>query len=722
MRARQPDHHGHIERAGTKIHYEVHGNGGPTILLLPTWPVVDSRVWKMQVPYLARHFRVVTFDPPGNGASDRPTEAAAYRLDAQVGYALDVLDATGTGRAVVAGLSQAATCVLDLAANHGDRVSGALFIGAGVPLVPPPDRGRFVFQHKDGPLEEVPDSAVPFGGTDPAEHWIKFRYSYWREHYEDFLWFFFGQACPEPHSSKVIEDAVGWGLETDAEVIIAEKRAFDPNAGIGGVPDPETLRDWCAQVDCPTLSIHGDRDAIAPLERAELQAELTRGDLLVVEGGGHTPQAREPVLVNLAIRDFVERAAGTGRTRRWTRSLRRPKRVLYISSPIGLGHAARDLAVARHLRERQPDVQVEWLAQDPVTRVLEAAGEQVHPASAWLVSESAHFEGCAGEHDLHAFHALRDMDEVLMANYMVFQDLVTEENFDLVVGDEAWDVDHFLHENPELKRFEYAWFTDFVGQLPMPDADDRERFLAADHNAQMIDHIERFPHLRDRAIFVGDPDDIVPDRFGPALPSIRDWTVEHYQFAGYVTGFDPARVADREALRHELGYAPDEEVCVVTVGGAGVGLALLRRVIDAFPEAKARVPGLRMVVVTGPRIDPAALPTHPGLDVRAYVPQLYRHLAASDLAVVQGGLTTCMELTATQRPFIYIPLRNHFEQNLHVHHRLQRYGAGRRLEYEDTTPEQLAETIATEIGRKVTYRPVATDGAARAADLLADLI
>jgi len=160
----------------------------------------------------------------------------------------------------------------------------------------------------------------------------------------------------------------------------------------------------------------------------------------------------------------------------------------------------------------------------------------------------------------------------------------------------------------------------------------------------------------------------------------------------------------------------------VTVGGSGVGGHLLRRVIDAFPEAKAQVPDLRMIVVAGPRIDPDSLPAPDGLEVRAYVPDLYRHLAASDLAVVQGGLTTAMELTANRRPFLYFPLKHHFEQNLHVRHRLERYRAGRCMDFETTGPAQIAAAIASEINRKVNYLPVATDGAARAAALIADLL
>jgi predicted glycosyltransferase len=228
--------------------------------------------------------------------------------------------------------------------------------------------------------------------------------------------------------------------------------------------------------------------------------------------------------------------------------------------------------------------------------------------------------------------------------------------------------------------------------------------------------------VRDRALFVGNPDDIVPDRLGPELPLIRDWTERNFDFAGYVSGFHPDELGDRERLRAELDYRPDEQVCLVTVGGSGVGHHLLRKVMAAFPEARQQVPDLRMVVVAGPRIDPAGLLSADGLEVRAYVHDLYKHLAACDLAVVQGGLTTAMELTANRRPFIYFPLKHHFEQNLHVRHRLERYGAGRCMSFEESEPLDIAAAIGEEIGRDVDYRPVETDGARRAAERLAEML
>jgi len=407
----------------------------------------------------------------------------------------------------------------------------------------------------------------------------------------------------------------------------------------------------------------------------------------------------------------------------WTRALRRPRRALYISSPIGLGHAQRDVSIAAELRKLQPDLEIDWLAQHPVTAVLEAHGERLHPRSAELASESAHIAAESSEHDLNCFQAIRRMDEILINNFMVFHDAVSEGDYDLVVADEAWDIDYYWHENPELKRTAFAWMTDFVGWLPMPAGGEREAFLTADYNAEMIEHVERFPRIRDRAIFVGEPDDIVPDSFGPGLPAIRDWTERHYDFSGYITGFDPAPLIEgREELRRELGFEPDQRVVVVTVGGSGVGEALLRRVIASYPEAKRRVNGLRMIVVAGPRIDPASLGANPEIEVLAFVPNLYRRLAACDLAVVQGGLTTTMELAAGRRPFLYFPLRNHFEQNRHVRHRLNRYGAGRYMDYDASPPEVIAEAIAAEIDRPIDSRPVETDGAARAAALIAPLL
>jgi pimeloyl-ACP methyl ester carboxylesterase len=289
MRAREPDTEGYVERDGFKLHFEVFGQGEPTLLLLPTWTIVHARFWKAQVPYLARHFRVVTYDGPGNGRSDRPLEAGPYGCEEQALAAEAVLDATGTAAAVLVSLSMGAQWGLWLMANRRQRVLGSVFIGPSLALGPG-------YQDREQPFKEPYTSTVG---------WARYNRHYWLDHYRDFLEFFFSQCFTEPHSTKPIEDSVGWGLETAAEVLIAESNA--------PWVDEATLRGWCAAGRCPVLVVHGDEDQISPLRRGRALAEATGGALVVLEGAGHIPLARDPVKVNLLLREFVERLPA-GRT------------------------------------------------------------------------------------------------------------------------------------------------------------------------------------------------------------------------------------------------------------------------------------------------------------------------------------------------------------------------------------------------------------------------
>ncbi len=705
MKAREPDRTGVVERAGVRVAWQSYGDlphpDDPAVLLLPTWCIVPAEVWKLQVAFLARRTRVVAFDPRGNGASDRPRNGSAYLRAEQTQDALDVLDATDTQRAVVVALSMGNLQALDLAAHHPDRVAAWVAIAPAIrdlTTFPPERQASFDRWDED---------------TGDDEGWGRYNRWSWLRDYPGFLEFFFGQLAPEEHSTKLLEDLMGWGLGTDGETLV--------RAEIGRLPGEPSVEAQCAAVRCPVVVVHGTDDRIIPHRAGARLAELTGGRLVTFEGSGHVPQGREPVAVNRIVDDVLRSVTRPRGTTRRERATRRPKRALFLSSPIGLGHVRRDVAIADELRKQQPGLEVEWLSQPPVTDFLARLGERVHPASAWLASESGHVESEAGEHDLHAFEAIRRMDEILVANFMVFDDLVQERAYDLWVGDEAWDLDHFLHENPGLKRAPFVWLTDFVGWVPMPDGGDREAFLTADYNAEMVEHVARYPRLRDRSVFVGDADDVVELPLGPGLPSIREWTTQHFDFSGYVMG-DRPDATDRERLRARLGYADDEVVCVVSVGGSGVGAPLLHRVIDAYDAAAGRVPGLSLHVVTGPRLDPGSFAAPPGVHLHGFLPDLDLHHAACDVAVVQGGLSTTMELAAAARPFLYFPLRHHFEQQVHVRHRLDRHRAGRAMDYDTADPDTLADALVDVLSRPADYLPVPGDGAARAAALLAEVL
>jgi predicted glycosyltransferase len=411
------------------------------------------------------------------------------------------------------------------------------------------------------------------------------------------------------------------------------------------------------------------------------------------------------------------------RPQTWHHALTRPRRAIFVSSSIGLGHIQRDLAVARELRKLVPDLEIHWWAQHPVTAVLEAAGEIIHPKSHLQALESAHWEEeSSQQHELHAFYAFRRMDEILVANFMLFHEAIQETPYDLWIGDESWEVDYFLHENPELKSSPYVFLTDVIGFLPVdPAGDPREVALCADYNAEMIEQRARYPQLRDLSLYVGEYDELPDVPFGPGLPNIRDWARDWFAPVGYVLPFHPLEYRNPQALRARLGYGTGYPLLFAAVGGTGVGRNLLERVIDGFALFKERVADARMVMVTGPRIEPGDLPDV-SLEKRAYVHNLFEHLACADAAIVQGGLSTTMELVATRRPFAYAPLRKHWEQQTYVSYRLRHYGARNRLEYADLTPGRVAETLQELVGVPVTYREVPRDSARRAALQIAALL
>jgi predicted glycosyltransferase len=406
--------------------------------------------------------------------------------------------------------------------------------------------------------------------------------------------------------------------------------------------------------------------------------------------------------------------------------------VLFVSGSIGLGHVTRDLALAAALRARRPEVRLVWLAGHPAQQALQAAGEELLPECERYADETAFVETIAGPFSMRLLNPaamftsprkIRAWWRMLrgqQANVAIFKEVTARQRFDLIIADEAYELAVALMAKPSLKRTPVVAICDFVGF----DATSRNplEWLAVQNLSWWSARLaRRFRRVFDLTLMVGEEADVADKRFGWFSPNRREVARSLLKYVGYVCPFQPGDYQDRAAVRRRLGYGP-EPLVICSIGGTSIGKALLELCGRAYPLIRAHLPDLRLELVCGPRLAPEVLDVPAGVGRRGYVHALYEHLAACDLALVQGGGTTTTELMVLRRPFLYFPLEGHFEQRLHVAGRLARHGAGVQLEYGQTTPEQLAEAVVANIGREVSYPPVGSDGANNAAQWLCSLL
>lgn len=391
------------------------------------------------------------------------------------------------------------------------------------------------------------------------------------------------------------------------------------------------------------------------------------------------------------------------------------KKVLFISGSIGLGHVWRDLAIVRALRHLRPDVKIIWMADEPARSVIQNAGESIAPESIQVSYGTTKIEKAATEFRTNMTMIGVDMMSDATANASACSRAIVREGVDLVIGDETYELlEAIQKERGLLRRAKLVFISDFLGFEVMTENPMEHIFVNYANSVwyrAMTD-----PDIVSRSLFVGVPEDIPEKGRGP-LTSIFEEVVTRLDFLGYILSFDPSGLSDRARIRTVLGYG-EEPLIVCTVGGTSAGKPLLDLCARALLIIKQSLPKARMVLVCGPRIDPHQFEAMEGLSVVGYLPDLYRHLAACDIAITTASGTTSLELLALQKPFIYFPLEQHFEQNVHVCASNSRRGANLRMLFSQTTPELLAETVLSNIGRRVHYEPIPLDGAKNAATII----
>lgn len=396
------------------------------------------------------------------------------------------------------------------------------------------------------------------------------------------------------------------------------------------------------------------------------------------------------------------------------------KKVLFISGSIGLGHVTRDLAIARELRKNNPQTEIFWLAAQPASSVLKQAGEKLLPEANQYADENIFAENAAKGVRLNILSYLLNARVGWTHNAEIFKKVVGKERYDLVIADEAYEIVLAWGEDPELARIPFVMIYDFVGMDSMTNNPLEKLGIYMWNRIWSQGYQEaNDPNLLE--LFIGELQDIPDRRFGFLLPNRRDFARKKYECLGYVLGFRVEDYIDKARMRAELGYGNDPLV-ICSIGGTTIGKDLLELCGQAYPIVREKIPNLQMVLVCGPRLSADSLNAPNGVKVKGYIPDLFKHFAASDLAIVQGGGSATLELTVLRRPFLYFPLEEHFEQQICVAGRLDRHKAGVKMGYSQTTPVSLAEKIILHLGKEVIYDPIPADGAQKAVQLMEEFL
>lgn len=396
------------------------------------------------------------------------------------------------------------------------------------------------------------------------------------------------------------------------------------------------------------------------------------------------------------------------------------KKILFISGSLGLGHIGRDLEIAKMLRKLNPGIQTSWLADNPATTVLKQAGEKLLPETEMITHGNKELDSHAKNHQVNLTRWVMNMRKDWSKNAKIVTEVIRRENFDLVIGDETYDLIIELLRDPSLKQFPFIIIYDFLGldRVTNNPIDAIATYLT---NRIWVKTITHKPQLYDKSIFVGEIEDIQDKKFGILLPNRRILAKKHFDFVGYILTFNPKDYMDKMKIRKTLGYNK-EPLAICSIGGTSAGKELLDLSIKAVPIIRKEIPDFELILVLGPEVPFDYAKPVEGVTVTGYLPELYKHLAAADLAIVTGGGTITLELTALQKPFLYFPLENHFEQEIAVAMRCKRHKAGIRMNYSKTTPNTLAKEVVNNIGKEVHYASIPTDGAQKAAKLIGKFI
>lgn len=687
-----------IDSMNSKFSYMTYGlPSSPALLLMPSWYLLNNSHWKMLIDYLKIHFYVISFSPSNDQSIDHIEHVAIKNFEQIVDSAIILLDYLKIKQAHLVGFFSSCAYAISLARAHKECILSIALI--------------------NNPYEFYLKSSYK-----PQSNILYQRYSLWKRWQYDNPSansltkgkMFFKIVLKELSHYPLNEHIIGCSKIVDIDFL---EKTTNTSFALPAINSSLLTQ----SINCPVIQIQGELD---PFFEFGIYDQICNKNnnikYTIINDAAHMPHFFSPVkvnklLYNFFINNFVCDVNST------SDSNKDKYKALYIPSPVGLGHVQRDLALANELRKKV-DIDIEWLIPNgPARAVLEEKGEIINSHSSTLQSILHKMVESSNNHEMNFFGNWRKSESLRIANFMTFLKAVEETKFNLLIGDEAWEVDHYLHKNPKLKNAPFVFLTDFIGWLPIDNCcESDEAKITEEYNYEMIKMIEHNPKIRDKALYIGHYFDITKEKFGHNLPSIREWAKENFEEVGYLYSFDQKKYKDDCNLYYELGLEPGENFIIISVGGTIVGQSLLQKAIKAWQHVYKIMPNLHCVVVTGPsiKLDQTSFDI-PNLVIKRYISDAHRYFAIADLGVVQGGLGTTMELSICKRPFLYFPLKGHCEQLYHVNHRLKMYNSGKCLAWDTTDDYSLAQQIIEGLSMDTSkYFHHDPDNLIKAADLI----
>ena len=271
------------------------------------------------------------------------------------------------------------------------------------------------------------------------------------------------------------------------------------------------------------------------------------------------------------------------------------KKVLFISGSIGLGHIGRDLQIAKALREKNPGIDISWLAEDPASRVLVEAGEKILPEAEHLAHGNTELDNSSEQYRANLIKWVLKMRKGWTTNTQLLTEILSREKFDLVVGDETYEIIVEMVNNRSFKTFPFVMIYDFIGVDSVTN-NPIDRIAAYMTNRIWARGLMAHPPFAERSLFIGQVEDVPDRRFGFLLPNRRQLAVKSVDFVGYVLSFNPDEYKNKAEIRKLLDYGTGPLI-VCSIGGTSAGKNLLDLCSKAYPIMKKEVPNLQMVLV-----------------------------------------------------------------------------------------------------------------------------